>query len=304
MKPSIGIVVLTLNAQHHLERCLSPFLHSPLKPRILVVDSSSSDETVETAERLGVETLVIPRAEFNHGLTREKARKYLNTDIVVMLTPDAYAVDNNVLGHLIKPLIENQAVGVAYARQIPHDGAGFFEAFPRHFNYPSQSHIRGIEDVSKYGVYTFFCSNSCAAYVNAKLDEIGGFRSVLHGEDTVAVSELLRKSYKVAYVAEALVHHSHRYTLAQEFRRYFDTGFARKSYAKLLDCGSTDGYRGGTYVRAMVKHLFKEKPYFLPYAFMQTLVKWLGYRIGRSSTNAPIWFKKALSSQEHYWNNF
>lgn len=299
--PSIGLAVLTLNAQHHLKQCLSPFLSSPLNPRVLVVDSSSTDGTVETAKKLGAETIIIPQEEFNHGLTREKARKYLNTDIVVMLTPDAYAVDNQVLGHLIKPLIENPAVGAAYARQIPHEGAQFFEAFPRDFNYPPLSHIRGIEDVSKYGVYSFFCSNSCAAYVNSKLDEVGGFRSVLLGEDTVAVSDLMHKGYKVAYVAEACVHHSHSYTLAQEFRRYFDTGFSRKSYAELLKCGSEDGARGNAYVRIMVKRLLKEKPHLLPYAFVHTLVKWLGYRIGKSSTNAPLWFKKALSGQKSYW---
>ncbi|TXI41599.1 MAG: glycosyltransferase, partial [Nitrosomonas sp.] len=165
MADTIGVVVVTHRAKHHLKECLSPLISSPLRPRVLVVNSSSFDGTVEEAERLGAETLVVPRSSFNHGSTREKARKYLNTDIVVMMTPDAYAVHESLLERLLEPIIARKA-SLAYARQVPRTGAGIFESFPRHFNYPPTSHIRGIKDVSLWGVYSFFCSNSCAAWLN------------------------------------------------------------------------------------------------------------------------------------------
>ena len=299
--PTIGVVFITHTAKKHLAHCLPPFLESPLQPRILVVNSSSNDGTVEIATKLGAETLVIPRSEFNHGATRERARKHLATDIVVMVTPDAYARDKHTLEELVKPLIENKA-SIAYARQIPHLGADFFESFHREFNYPSESHIRGIGDTDRYGVYTFFCSNSCAAYKNEALDLIGGFPcGLLLGEDTVAVAKLLHKGHKIAYVAEAVVRHSHRYSLLEELQRSFDTGLARKGYRHLLAPGGKDSKRGGAYVKTMVKRLCKEKPHLLPYASLQTLVRWLGYRIGERSTHAPLWFKKALSSQDFFW---
>lgn len=299
---TIGIAILTLNSQKHLAHCIPPFLQSSLKPKVLVVDSTSDDDTVATARKMGAEIMHIQRSEFNHGLTREKARKHLNTDIVVMLTPDAYAINDRVLEILVSPLLEGKAA-VAYARQIPHEGASFFEAFPRQFNYPSVSHIRGFENIDEYGVYTFFCSNSCAAYSNKAMDEIGGFKSVLLGEDTVAVSELLRRGYKVAYIAEAMVKHSHRYTIKEEFFRYFDTGLARMQYKHLMECPSNDSRRGKEYVKEMIRCLIKEKPHLLPYAFMHTAMKWLGYKIGQSSLGAPDWFKKALSSQKFYWTS-
>lgn len=298
--PSIGIAAFTLNANHHIKSCLSPFLKSPLRPKILLVDSNSSDGTVETAKKLGVQTVVISQSEFNHGLTREMARRHLNTDIVLMLTPDAYAVDHEVLEKLIAPILRGEA-SVSYARQIPHEGAGFFESFPRSFNYPDQSHIRTLDDVKTYGVYTFFCSDSCAAYSSKALNEIGGFPAVLLGEDTVAVAKLLRRGHKIAYVAEALVKHSHRYTLLEEFRRYFDTGLARRSYKDLLTCDQQDSHRGRHYVREMFKALIKENPLLIPYAFLHTGVKYFGYRLGDISENSPIWFKKFMSSQKSYW---
>lgn len=298
---TIGIAILTLNAEKHLANCVENLINSPLNPKILIVDSSSDDKTNNIAQDMGIEILTIKRGEFNHGSTREMARKQLNTDVVVMVTPDAYATNSHVLGLLVKPILDD-AAEAAYARQIPHEPSNFFESFPRSFNYPETSHIRSIADVKKYGVYTFFCSNSFAAYSNKALDEIGGFKPVLLGEDAVAIAELLHKSGRVAYVSEAIVKHSHRYTLKQEFRRHFDTGYSRSQY-KTLFINQGDHSRGKKYFSLMVKTLIKQQPFLFPYAFLQCGVKWIGYHLGASSKNAPLWLKKKCSSFPGYWSS-
>lgn len=301
--PSIGVAIITHNSAHHLPHCLPPLIQSPLNLKIVVVNSSSEDDTVKIAQEMGVETLVIPRADFNHGTTRELARKFLNTDLIIMLTPDAYATSSDTFAKLIKPLIEGTA-SVTYARQLPHDGADFFEAFPRHFNYPEKSYLRNIRDADTHGPNTFFCSNSCAAYSNKALDEVGGFKTVLLGEDTLAVAQLLRKGHHIAYVADATIKHSHRYTLKQEFKRSFDTGLMRKNYAKILNCSHhNDTKRGKYFVKKMLKDLYTQDPVRLPYALMQCMVKYMGYFLGRNSIQAPLWLKKKLSSQDFYWHS-
>jgi rhamnosyltransferase len=299
--PTIGCIIPTYKAKHHLHDCLQPLMRSPLKPRILVIDSSSNDGTIELASSLGAETIVIPQSKFNHGSTREMARQKLGTQLVCLLTQDAYFVDESMLAKLIAPIVDNRAK-ISYARQIPHKGAAFFESFPRLYNYPETSQLRSIEDCSRYGVYTFFCSNSCAAYDNSALDEIGGFSKVLLGEDTIAAAKILRNGHKIAYCADAIVHHSHNYSIKEEFFRCFDTGLARKSYADIIACGASDAKRGAGYVQAMTKQLLKEAPWLLPYAFLQTLAKWTGYTIGARSVNAPNWFKRSLSSQKYFWS--
>jgi rhamnosyltransferase len=159
-------------------------------------------------------------------------------------------------------------------------GAGVLESFPRHFNYPPKSHVRSLADLHKFGSYSFFCSNSCAAYLNSALDEIGGFEHVLLGEDTVAVAKLLHKGHHIAYVAEAVVRHSHGYSLREEFRRAYDTGRARRGYHHLLAAGGPDNVRGKAYALALTKHLCSERPLLLPYAALQTTVKWMGFKLG------------------------
>ena len=297
---TVGVVFVTHRAKRHLPRCLPPILESPLKPRVVVMNSSSSDGTVELAEEMGAETLVIPRSEFNHGLSREKARRFLKTDIVVMMTPDAYAESSDMLEHLIRPIAEGKAA-VSYARQIPHDGAVFFESFPRAFNYPETSEIRSYEDRKRYGVYTIFCSDSCAAYSNRALDEAGGFSHALIGEDTFTAAKLLKRGHKIAYAADAIVKHSHRYSLRQEFQRHFDTGLARKLNENLLKDYAADEKRGRQYVLQMLEILAKKQPLSIPYALLQSGVKYLGYRLGKMSSNAPLWLKKICSVQDFYW---
>lgn len=302
MTPSIGVAVITHSARDHLPKCLPLLLQSPLKPRILVVNSSSNDGTVEEARRLGVETLVIPRRSFNHGSTRELARRRLGLPIIVMMTPDAYPTEAGMLEKLVAPLMKGEA-SLSYARQIPHEGADLFEAFPRTFNYPDQSHVRSLADTERWGVYNFFFSNCCAAYRNAVLDEIGGFPSVLTAEDTLVAANLLRSGHKIAYVAEAVVRHSHRYTLLQEFKRYFDTGYTRQTHWQALDFGAKDSARGRQYLKALLRHVMRQNPSLLPYALCSTAVKWLGYRLGQVLTKAPPQIAKVLSAQDFYWDS-
>ena len=287
---SIGIAILTLNAEKHLPRLLAHLPH-----RVLIVDSMSTDNTQKEALKRGLELLLIPRSEFNHGTTREKARRHLNTDIVVFLTQDAYLADKGSLDALLRPLLEEKAA-MSYARQIPRPEAGMFEAFSREFNYPAEGHIRSLEDVKTFGVYTFFASNSCAAYRNEALDAIGGFSHVLIGEDTLACLKLLHQGYKVAYAAEAQVEHSHNYGLIQEFKRHFDTGLSRQNFAPLLP---SDIHRGRQFAKTLLAKVLKTAPWFLPYAALHLFAKWLGYHIGRNSQKAPKWLKRILSSQPY-----
>jgi rhamnosyltransferase len=296
----IGVVIVTHRAAHLLADCIAPLRASPLEPRILVVNSSSNDGTVEQARALGAETWVIPRSSFDHGRTRELARRRLGTAIVVMLTPDAQAQDASFLERLTAPIRAGEAA-IAYGRQLPRTHADPIEEFNRTFNYPSTSHSRSLADRPRYGAYTHFCSNSCAAWSNAALDEIGGFPPTLVSEETIATAALLRRGHRIAYVAEACVRHSHASGLLADFRRQFDTGYTRRSYRDLLLDGERDEARGLAYARALLAHLARTAPGLLPYAVLNTGARYAGYRLGMAGAKLPRRVRALLSSQDYYW---
>lgn len=297
---TIGVAVITHRSVHLIADCLAPLLELRPRPRLLVVNSSSGDGTVALAERLGAETLVVPRREFNHGATRELARARLGTDIAVMMTPDARLVRPESLLLLVRPLLERRAA-VAYARQLPHPRAGFFESFPRAFNYPDHSHLRSQSDLPRFGNFLYFCSNACAAWSNAALDRVGGFEPTLTQEDANAVARLLDAGERIAYVAEAQVYHSHAYNLRQEFRRHFDVGFERGRRREVY--AARDEVRGAAYCRAMFARLARQAPWLIPYGAAVVGVKALGYSIGlRGHRLPPAWLRR-LSAQDYYWDS-
>jgi rhamnosyltransferase len=298
----VGVLVLTLNAAQHLRRCLEPVLQSSLRPKVLVIDSSSTDGTRDIAARLGVQVMKIKPNEFNHGATREQGRKLLNTEVVVMMTQDAYPVNPAMLEYLIQPILSGQS-SVSYARQLPHQHADLVESFQREYNYPSESQIRGLDDIKKYGVYTFFCSNSCAAWSNPALDQLGGFPAVLSNEDYITVARLLSRGQRIAYVAEAQVYHSHTYTLRQEFQRYFDIGYVRAEHRWIRELAGKDESRGFTFSTALIKRAFMKKIWLLPGIFALLAAKWLGYRLGFYARRLPVKNFKWASSQKYYWQS-
>jgi GT2 family glycosyltransferase len=299
---TIGILVLTYNAEEYLHSCLLPLINAGYKSNILVLDSSSKDKTQEIAQELGVKVQIIPQKEFNHGATRELGRKLLGTDIVVMMTQDAYAINNSLIENLTKPII-NKECSISYARQLPRKNAKIFESFPRDFNYPETGNIRSIDDLEKYGVYTFFCSNSCSTYLNSALDEIGGFESVIIAEDYFAVAKLLKSGHKIAYVAEATVEHSHPYSIIQEFKRYFDTGYINAENKWVSSIVGQAESRGMDLLFGLVKRLIKSNLILVPWAFFSFFIKWLGYRIGYLFYGLPPSINKRLSSQPYYWDS-
>lgn len=299
---SVGVAFITHEGRRHLRHCLPPVLNSELAPRVVVVNSSSQDGTVELAREMGVETLVVPRRDFNHGATRELVRRYLGTDIAVMMTPDAYALSPGFLDKLIEPIVTGKA-GVAYARQIPHEGADFFEAFPRAYNYPEKGEIRGRDDLPRLGTYVYFCSDSCAAWSNRLLDEVGGFPVALTAEDTYAAARLVAAGHRIAYVADAVVRHSHRYSLVNEFKRYFDTGYARMAFGNQVLLDQKDEKHGKKFVSAMISRLVQEAPLLIPYAIAAVATKYVGYKVGYYSNGFPLRLKRALSGQDYYWSS-
>lgn len=302
-KLTVGVAIITYKDIEKLKISLPLILKSTIKAKILVFNSTSKDGCVEFAKKLGVETLVIPRTEMNHGYAREISRKTLGTDIVAMMTPDAYAKPD-MLEKLIQPIVEGKAK-ISYAKQVAHNGANIIARFGREFNFPNESNIRSINDAPKYGRYTGFCSDACTAWLNSALDEIGGFRWILSGEDAVAAAMILRKGHKIAYVADAVVNHSHNYTPMKEFVRHFDTGMYRKQWNKILDLGGgSDQKRGTSYAIALLTHVLKNEPKMLATAFLQLAMGWLGYQFGRLCYHrAPLWLYKKVSPADFFWNS-
>ncbi len=304
---SVGVVVPTHNpgglwsqwlAALSVQRFLWP---APLYG--VVVDSSSNDGTDFTSLPAGFRWLQIAASDFNHGGTRNLALAHLPADfeVVVFMTQDALLADPQALSRMVS-VFSDPAVACAYGRQLPHDDATPVAAHARFFNYPRHSRLVSLADKERLGLKACFMSNSFAAYRVADLQAVGGFPSdVILGEDMSVAARLLMAGKSVAYVADACAHHSHNYSVMQEFRRYFDTGvFHARSPWLLGEFGSASG-EGLRFVRSELAYLWRHAPWWIPSALVRTAAKLIGYRLGRLESRWPLRFKRWCSMHKGYW---
>jgi rhamnosyltransferase len=298
--------VPTLNAGAGWSAWLAALRSQKHQPaQTLVLDSSSDDDTAAQAQAAGLSVEIIVRRDFNHGSTRQYAAERLaDYPSIVFLTQDALLAHPQALGNLLDTLHSQRDIGAVYGRQLPHHGATPIEAHARLFNYPAQSAVRCLDDRAQFGIKTAFFSNSFAAYRREALHAIGGFRrNLILGEDTVAAGQMLLADWRIAYCAEAQVRHSHHYGLRAEMARYFDIGVLHSREAWMLEqFGRAEG-EGMRFIRSEVAYLARHAPWLIPEAGLRTLLKYLGYRLGRSEQRLYQAWKRRLSMQPGYWRD-
>lgn len=294
----ISIIIPTYNASQCIEALLAKLNAQPLQePEIIIIDSSSEDRTIEMVKRFNVRLVSIPKAEFDHGGTRTKAGKMAAGDILVYLTQDALPAHEEAITRLVAPFSDDKLIGVTFGRQLPHDDATPFAMYRRLFNYPEHSYTRGIDDKQLYGVKAAFCSNSFAAYRRSALEDVGWFREKLVlAEDIHVAARMLMKGYRLAYVAEATVRHSHNYTAVQELKRYFDLGvFFERERWLLREFGRPDG-EGVRSVTGEVAFLRRRGQFHLiPMSLARAAARLIGYRLGLRHKVLPAGVVRRLS---------
>ena len=299
----IEVIIPTYNAARYWKTLSTGIRAQSLEPdRVIVIDSASKDGTAELARNDGFEVLEITPQEFNHGGTRQMGAEHAaQAEILIYLTQDAAPFGVNAFASLAKAF-EDPEIGAAYGRQLPREKASPIEAHGRHFSYAEMPVVRSWESRRTMGFKSIFFSNAFGAYRREALMSVGGFSSdVIFGEDTLVVARMHRTGWKTAYVPDALVRHSHDYTISEEFRRYFDIGVlhARESWLN-EQFGSASG-EGRRFVLSEMKYLLGHGPQHIPSAMARTLAKYLGYKIGRRESRIAPQLKHRLGMNRQYW---
>jgi rhamnosyltransferase len=294
----ISIIIPTYNASHYLQKLLTSLCSQTLQdPEIIIIDSSSEDRTIEIAENFKVRVFSIPKEQFDHGGTRTKAGKMATGDILVYLTQDALPANDEAVTRLITPFCKDDMVGLTFGRQLPHDDATPYAMHRRLFNYPDHSYTREIVDKHLYGIKAAFCSNSFAAYRRTALEDVGWFKeNLVMGEDLHVAARMLIKGYRLSYVADASVYHSHNYTAMQEFNRYFDLGvFFERERWLLTEFGQPES-EGIRSVKSEVTFLISSGlVHLIPISLIRAGARLVGYRLGLLNKMLPPSIASRLS---------
>ena len=270
---------------------------------VLIIDSGKDIPYTDEIKGMNVQVRTIDSRDFNHGGTRQWGMELCpKADIYVFLTQDAILADEQSVENLVAAFNDTK-VGCAYGRQLPHKNAGAFGTIARAFNYPPQSHIYRFEDRKRHGIKTAFISNSFAAYRKEAMEQVHGFpNNTILGEDMCVAAKMLLHDWKVAYVADAAVYHSHDYTIIQEFKRYFDIGafHAREPWIQ-QEFGKAEG-EGKRFVMTELRYILQNCPYRLFEMVLRDGMKFLGYRLGLCEKKINNTWKRKLGMFPRYWS--
>ena len=178
---------------------------------IVLVDSGSTDRTLEIAEAHDCRIVHIKKADFTFGRSLNYGCEAATGDYLVFISAHCIPAHERWLANLVEPLADGRADYV-YGRQIGHDVTRFSEHqvfaqyFPEHDRLPQAD---------------FFINNANAAirkdlWAKYKFDE-----AVTGLEDMVLGKAVMKDGGRIGYVADAPVIHIHEETFVQTRRRYY-----------------------------------------------------------------------------------
>lgn len=194
----------------------------------IIIDSQSSDDTVETAREAGAKVFAIPASQFNHGATRDYAISQASSNRVVLMVQDAVPNDNHTIEKLVEALDEDNVAGV-YARQIPQPDADVITArnLNIHLTGRMERDVRFLKDKAAYDAmspmdkYLFSNFDNVCSALRKDVWAQEHFGRINFGEDIDWAERVLKRGHKIVYEPAAAVIHSHDRPMSYEYKRAY-----------------------------------------------------------------------------------
>lgn len=226
--PLVTVVIPVKNGISTLKPCLEGIFSQTLKDSIevIVIDSGSTDGTLELLAKYPVKVHNLPPKDFNHGETRNLGVSLAQGEFVLMTVQDATPVDDRwietMLGHFSDPLV----AGVCGQQIVAHDHeknplqwfkpASEAKPFTVYFENPEDFTILPGKKQHEY------CNwDDVNAMYRKSIKEKVPFKKLMFSEDTLWAKDALALGYKIVYDYRARVYHYHH----QDFKFYFKRSY-------------------------------------------------------------------------------
>lgn len=210
----ISVVIRTLNEERHLPELLSSIyaqkLAHDIELEVVVIDSGSSDHTLQIAQKHDCRITHIQKQEFTFGRSLNKGSAFAKGDVLVYVSGHCVPVDSEWLMKLVAPVRKGIA-GYSYGRQVGRGSTKYSERklFQKYFPAKHRLPSRDI-----------FCNNANAALSRHLWARFMFDEEILALEDMELAKRLTESGQKIAYVADAAVFHIHDENWTQTRRRY------------------------------------------------------------------------------------
>ncbi len=220
MKPVCSVIVRAYNEAQHIGKLFDGILQQSIKDvQIILVDSGSTDRTVEIAQNYPVDIVHIQPQEFTFGRSLNLGIEAAKADFVVNASAHIYPVYPDWLERLLEPF-EDERVALSYGKQRGMETTQFSEHMIFAHWFPDHSDLNQSHP---------FCNNANAA-IRKSLWRIQAYNETLPGlEDLAWARWVHEQGYKISYVSEAEIIHVHDESWRGIKNRYRREGMAFKT---------------------------------------------------------------------------
>lgn len=247
----VSVVIPTLNGGDLLVQVVERVLEqkTPWPFDLLIIDSGSSDGSLELLRTKNVRIHAIPKAEFSHGGTRNLGVELTAGEYVAFLTQDALPVDAFWLFNLVSVLEHEPKAAGAFGKHLAYPEASPFvkRDLAAHFDHLAKQpiYLDKNTDAERFAtgeaawrqiLHFYSDNNSCLR--RSVWTQIP-YPAIDYGEDQVWADLIIKAGYKKAYALNALVYHSHNYNEQETFERsQIEANFFYKQFGYVLLAGN------------------------------------------------------------------
>jgi glycosyltransferase involved in cell wall biosynthesis len=215
-KIKVAIIMRCKNSDWVIDQSLAALFSQDYQYfELTVVDSGSTDRTLDIVRNYPCRLIEIEAKDYYPGAVLNSIIEQTDNDLIVFQNSDAVPLSQHALGRLIRTF-DDPNVHATYARQLPRP-----EADP----WVRRDYAISFPDTETAPPWLSF-SLPLAAFRRSIWEKHHFYTDAWGSEDTEWGYWAKQNGYTVKYIPEAMVMHSHNYTLRQLYGRRFIEGEA------------------------------------------------------------------------------
>jgi len=284
----VSIVIRTKNEGECIDDTLSRIQEQDFggEYETIVVDSGSTDSTLDIVKRHNVRLLRMPQEEFTYGRSLNMGASHSKGQFIVNLSAHALPKDERWLTNLIGSFEDGSVAGV-YGRQLSQGDVNPFEALRNELFFGLKKVTFTTKDRTMLKEIHF--SNSNCAVRKGVWEKFRFNEQVPWAEDILWQREVIQAGFSIAYAPGAAVYHTHRVNVRDTFRISRNCASTLALMTQKRQTVAMVVYDMGIFLYSVPNSLFQNLNYilrnnyteYLSVAPLYVMSEWFGWLAGR-----------------------